>query len=240
MTAKNNSSVAPNPIKTSGLHPTPEKFQAAVQTLEREDRKVTRRAVHGITGGTMSVVNQMCREYEEHKASVLSAYALPAEVVMYLKKWGMSERENANKDMAKQLADAKATVLDLESQVEELENRVSHTEAFRAEEVLLRMKAEAEVEAEKQAHEETKRQLEIYRHEADKAKQESSKKEGQMLGLIKALEARDHDNHLLLEKLDRLFGSPSPGRIIQTTSSNSSHAHARLEEPASYDDDIPF
>jgi hypothetical protein len=238
MTSSTSSSAASPAERPTGAGPTPERFQQAVQSLESRGEKVTRRAVHQISGGTMSVVNLMCRELEQQKAAALSAYKLPAEFDVHLKNLIVLERDKAIKDVASQLANKQADVLEMEAQVEDLENRLAATEFVRDQQCILRLTAEAVTATEKQAHAVTQGKLEASREDADKCRQEASRVTGELQGLLEALNAREHDHRQMIEKHDRLVvvleqlvkANPNPAQAT-TQGTSGEQCEARRDPP---------
>lgn len=222
-TATDLSSVSsPATPAVGGPRPTVEEFNEAVRKLEARGQKITRRAVRDITGGTMSVVNQLCRQYEAAQVAAMNAYALPASLASQIRALIQAERQAAVQDMQRQLDEEKDKFAELENQVDILEPQIKQLTQERDAERAQKMAAEALLKDEREAHQHSKQALDAKRKELEQHRRDEAKLEGELQAQLDSQHLRERDHKQVLARQDELIEAVAglAARVAQLTASS--------------------
>ncbi|OYU43775.1 MAG: hypothetical protein CFE44_16550 [Burkholderiales bacterium PBB4] len=211
-----------------GPRPTVEEFNEAIRKLEARGQKITRRAVRDVTGGTMSVVNRLCREYEAAQAAAMNAYALPPSLASQIRALIQAERHAAVQDMQRQLDEEKDKVAELENQVDILEPQLRQLTQERDAERAQKMAAEALLKDEREAHQQSKQALDAKCEELEQRRRDEAKLEGELQAQLDSQHLRERDHKQVLARQDELIAvvADLAARVAQMTSSS---AHPRAQ-----------
>lgn len=188
-----------------GPRPSVEEFNAAVRKLEARGQKITRRAVREITGGTMAVVNRMCREYEAAQAAAVNAYELPGALASQIRLLIQAERQAAVQEVQRQLDEEREKGLELESQVELLEAQNARLQQQYEAECAQRTAAEVLRDNEREAHQQTKKALDAKCEALEQQRRDEAKLEGEIHAQLESQQLRERDHRQVLERQETLI-----------------------------------